>query len=202
MTCVVAIRSADGTVWMGADSASVDAWRLEIDIESSPKITSRQTKLGQPFLIGFTSSWRMGQILASSLTPPPVPLESATPLFEYMTTSFVDECRRALKAGGFAHVENNVEQGGSFLVAVGGRVFELQSDFSVLERSQRYFAVGCGAPFASAALSMFDLVWPKNRKRPSDKALVEMSLGVAEKHSAGVRGPFVVKCLKNAGAGT
>ena len=65
MTCIVGL--IDGNrVWMGGDSAGVSG--LDITVRSDPKVFRNGD-----FLIGFTSSFRMGQLLAFRLRPPPRP---------------------------------------------------------------------------------------------------------------------------------
>ena len=64
MTCIVGLVHADG-VTIGADSAGCDgAWGI---------VTRADTKLfhNGPFLFGFTSSFRMGQLLRYAFKPPP-----------------------------------------------------------------------------------------------------------------------------------
>lgn len=160
---------------MGGDSAGVAY--LDVTVRKDPKVFHN----GQ-FLIGYTSSFRMGQLLRFKFHPPP--LKRGRDLFEYMCTSFVDEVRRTLKKGGFSEVENNVEHGGQFLVGVRGRVFEIGGDFQVGESFSAYAAIGCGDAYALGALEASAVTDPEGR--------VLQALAVAEKFSGGVRAPFVV----------
>ena len=63
MTCIVGL--ADGeNVWIGADSASGGANGWAITRVVAPKVFPLQIKeVDQWLLIGYTSSFRMGQIL-------------------------------------------------------------------------------------------------------------------------------------------
>jgi hypothetical protein len=61
-----------------------------------------------------------------------------------MATFFIDKVRTVLKDGGFATKEKEMEQGGTFLVGIRGRLFSVQSDYQIAESASRFEAVGCG----------------------------------------------------------
>jgi len=179
VTCVVALKARRGSrhqVVMGGDSAGVS--RLDVTLRKDPKVFRN----GE-FLIGYAGSFRMGQLLRFKFQPPPVMKRGKDP-FQYMCTYFVDEVRRTLKKGGFSEIENNVEEGGNFLVGFRGRIFEVGSDFQVGEATSDYAAIGCGDSYALGALAASAVSDPKER--------VLQALAVAEKFSGGVRSPFVV----------
>lgn len=176
MTCIVAFKRG-GKVWIGGDSASVGGLGLT------------QSKVAKVFendgvLFGFTTSWRMGQLLRYSFTPPR--LGVGQDLEEFMATTFVDEVRKVLKEKGYAEVKDNVEEGGTFLVVIGGRIFKVDSDFQVNESVHPYDACGCGEDIACGALFVSQF-----GKVPGDE-VVRLALTAAETHSAGVRHPFLV----------
>ncbi len=173
MTCVVGVVH-EGKVWMGGDSAGADSgWSLSLRVQ--PKVFKRG-----PFLIGYTTSFRMGQLLQWTLaTDPP----EGDP-FEFMCTGFIDAVRKSLKDGGFAKKSDEKEEGGSFLVGFAGRLFGVHSDYQVSEETCGYDAVGCGAEVARGAMSATPRWNPERR--------LSTALVAAERHSAGVRGPFTV----------
>lgn len=175
MTCIVAVRHK-GHVTMGGDSAGVGG--LDVIVRADPKVFTNG-----PFLIGYTSSFRMGQILRFKFAPPPI--SKKRDLFQYMCTDFVDSARRAMKKGGYSRVDSNVERGGTFLVGVQGRIFNIQTDFQVGEASDSFDSCGCGESYAFGALNVQpDTMDPKAR--------VLQALETAAKFSGGVRGPFLV----------
>lgn len=142
MTCIVGL--VDGSqVYIGADScASADnggafAWL-------QPKVFLRE-----PFVIGYTTSFRMGQLLQYRLAAKPRKAMSA---HEYMCTQFVDAVRDCLKTGGFAKKKDEEETGGNFLVGYEGHLFRVASDYQVGEPSCGYDALGSGADHALGAL--------------------------------------------------
>lgn len=175
MTCVAAIVY-DNVVYMGADSAGVAG--LDLTIRADQKVF-----INGEFLIGFTSSFRMGQLLRYAFKPPKY-YEDEKDLYAYMVTDFVNAVRTCLKDGGYAQKDKDEEIGGCFMVGVRGRLFQIESDYQVGESVQPYDAVGCGEAYAKGVLSVTHTVDPEDR--------IKLALGSAEKFSAGVRGPFVV----------
>lgn len=185
MTCVVALRADDGRILMGADSAGVGGYSMQN--RADPKIY----RVGEA-LIGFTTSFRMGQLLGYGLSLPDHHADVS--IEQFLVTSFVDAVRGCLKAGGYAHKENEVERGGTFLLAYRGRIFCVGDDYQVGERAEPFDAVGCGFDLALGSLhATGDLeVAPEKR--------VVMALHAASQFSAGVRPPFIVKTLTAAEA--
>lgn len=172
MTAIVGLVQ-DGAVHLGGDSAGVSGWSMTVRAD---------TKVfhNGPYLFGFTTSFRMGQLLRWAELPEP-----EGDLERFMCTSFIDAIRTCLKAGGWAKTDAEREEGGDFLVGIGGRLFEVHSDYQVGEPADGYAAVGCGydlalgALFATAHLEM------------DAEDRLELALEAAERFSAGVRAPFV-----------
>ena len=182
MTCVVGLLDK-GDVWMGADSAGV-AGRLVVKRDDSKVFRNG------PFLMGFTTSFRMGQLLRYSFEPPKH--ESGIPDHKFMCTTFTDAVRKCFKDGGYAKKNDEVESAGCFLVGYHGKLFEVESDYQVGISHDDFAAVGCGDELAMASLTSTD-----NTKMPP-KARVRLALKVAEKYSTGVCGPFRVMRLRGA----
>lgn len=175
MTCIVAVVE-NGIVYMGADSAGVSGYSLST--RKDPKIY----KVGK-MLIGFTSSFRMGQILGYKLKAP-IHYDD-TSIEEYMNTVFIDTIREVLKDNGYSTVNNNSESGGIFLVGYKGRIFKINSDFQVGESVQSYDATGCGEDIALGSL------FTSFAKSVEDR--LRLALEAAETFSSGVRQPFIFK---------
>lgn len=182
MTCIAGLIE-DGTVYMGGDSAGVAGYDLHI--RADQKVFKNES-----YLMGFTSSFRMGQLLRFKLKPPSRFKTDGTKkeLYEYMVTDFVDAVRQCLKDGGYAEKRNDVEQGGTFLVGCEGRLFVIESDYQVAEMIDSYAAVGCGDTIALGVLYATKGHPPEER--------IRVALEAAERYSAGVRGPFVVEKLE------
>jgi len=174
MTCIAAIVK-NNKVWMGADSAGVGSYNLTV--RGDKKIF-----INNGYLIGFTSSFRMGQLLRYRFAPPPCP---DWDLEKHMTTTFIDEVRKCFKTYGFTKIDNNKEEGGCFLVATQGRLFTVHSDFQIGWGVDQYDAVGCGEDIAKGAINA---LLAHTSLAPA--AIINRALTAAENHSGGVRGPF------------
>jgi ATP-dependent protease HslVU (ClpYQ) peptidase subunit len=178
MTCIVGLVH-DGKVYMGGDSAGVAGY--DLTVRADEKVFTN----GE-FIMGFTSSFRMGQLLRYKFKPPyHMP---GVPTDEYMVTSFVDEVRKCLREGGYARNNNGEESGGTFLVGYKGELFVIHDDYQVAKVVDGFAAVGCGYQVARGALfATSPGLLPEDR--------VKKALEAAERFSAGVRGPFVIKSL-------
>lgn len=181
MTCIVGLVSKDGSVIIGGDSAGVAG--LSIAVRKDAKVF----RVGA-FLYGFTSSFRMGQIIRYSFKSPDH--DPRWDVDTYLRTVWLDDLRKAFTAGGYSKKDNNVETGGTFLLGYRSRLFEVEGDFQIGEHATDYAAVGCGDDIAKGA--MFALA--TSAIPETDR--VRIALESAAQHSAGVRGPFVIERLE------
>lgn len=171
MTCIVGLEH-DGSVTIGADSAAVEEMRISARVD--PKVF----RVG-PYLIGFTESFRMGQLLRFSLD---VPEQSSTvDDFEHLCTVFVDAVRLCFREGGIARDDHGEESGGVFLLGYRGALYCVDSDYHVGRTVLGYDAIGCGSEFALGSLTT-STGTPRRR--------VTRALEAAALHSAGVCEPF------------
>lgn len=167
MTCIVGLMHG-GQVYLGADSAAISGWDLTVRSD---------TKLFQngPFVGGFTSSFRMGQLLAHVWKPPKAADDN---IMRYLVGPVVTSLRKVFKAGGY-------DEGGEFLLGYQGALYTVSSDFQVAVSADPYAAVGCGGPIACGSMHATVRFGLDPQER------VRLALEAAERHSAGVRGPFV-----------
>ncbi len=168
----------EGTVWMGGDSAGVAGYSLAV--RRDPKVF----RVGE-FLLGFTSSFRMGQIMRYYLTPP-TPKEGQDP-FDYMVSSFVEEVRKLLKTSGYLQTENGRETIGTFLVGWRGCLYCVCDDLQVAELATPYAACGCGQDLVLGSLHTTEQITGLTAKER-----IAFALEGAERFSTGVRGPFTI----------
>lgn len=103
-----------------------------------------------------------------------------------MCIDFINAVRQGLKEGGWASKNNEQEEGGSFLVGVRGRLFEIGEDYQVGELADGYAAVGCGAEIALGALHATVDAGMSLQTR------AVAALEAAAHFSTGVRPPFTV----------
>lgn len=185
MTCIVALIDA-GKVYLGSDAAASDEKTGLIFQRTDPKVF----KVGQ-FGIGFTDSFRMGQILQYNWTPPVYkPTAGNKNLDKFMRTRFVESVKEAFKEQGFGNFNNTAEDGdsgGIFLIVVAGtgRIFTMDEDFHIGEADVQYMAEGSGGMVALGSLhSTSTIKTPRKR--------VRMALEAAAKFIMSVRGPFTI----------
>lgn len=179
MTCIIAMEHEE-KVYMGCDSAASSGWN------NRPTVLPKVFQVGD-FLIGYTSSFRMGQLLQYHLKVREREEESS---MRYMVTGFVPAMRECLKEGGYAKVENNQEEIGFFLVGYQGRVYTIADDMQVNRYQDGMSAVGCGANYALATLATLQ---DMDEKLDPEKAIMK-SLEIAGRFSNGVSGPYTVTC--------
>lgn len=178
MTCIVGMLDSHGGIYMGADSAAIGDW-------DQRRVREPKVFLTGEFLIGYTTSFRFGQLLRHAL-PDQKPFPDVDPM-RFMCTSFVDQVRAALKAGGYAKRENEVEHGGNMLVGFRGGLYEIGDDYSVLRTDDAYAAIGIGFPFALGSLFNY---------RPKARDAVKAALFAAAYHAKGVLQPFHITHLE------
>lgn len=179
MTCIVGLIDKDGSILIGGDSAGVGGYSKEIR-------TDRKVFVSGDFVMGFTTSFRMGQLLAFGFSPPKPRVDQD--IMHYMVNDFVDCVRQRLKCGGYAETHNGAERGGTFLVGYAGRLFKVEGDYQVGERVQGFNACGCGSDLALGSLH-------STAKLPA-RQRVTAALEAAEAFSAGVCAPFHIETLK------
>ena len=175
MTVIVAlIDKKRKEVYIGADSAGADD-KFNLRIRKDIKIFETGD-----FLVGYTSSFRMGQLLRFNFNPPKQKKEQTN--FEYMCTDFIETVREKLKKGGYTKIKENEELGGTFIVIYKNQIYKIDNDFQVAEAYDEYDACGCGEPYALGSLY-------SSRKLSFQERIIR-ALKCAEHFSAGVRRPF------------
>jgi ATP-dependent protease HslVU (ClpYQ) peptidase subunit len=186
MTCIVAL--SDGkTVWLGGDAAGTTG--DEISIRSDAKV-SVQYSGGVFWGIGFTTSYRMGQLIRYHVTLPKVTSADKTDLFKYVVTKFIPHLRTVLSDGGFASLSEGTEEGGQFILALLGKIFMIDSDFQVGAPIENFYAVGSGGSCAKGALH--GLQQFKESKQIAPERQVLAALKTSENFCASVRAPFTI----------
>ena len=176
MTCIVA-WTEKGKICIGGDSAGVAGYSMYI------RADEKVFKNGE-IIFGFTSSFRMGQLLRFSLTLPPKKENQGD--YNYMCSDFINAVRLCLKTGGYAKVKEGEESGGMFIVGFRGNIYTIESDFQVGRQIKPYNACGCGESFALATCWTLD----KMNAKMSLKNKVKIALESAFEFSAGVRPPY------------
>lgn len=182
MTCIVGLIGKDGTVYIGGDAAAVSG--LSTSPRKDPKVLVKDG-----FIFGYTSSFRMGDIIQYSFNIPAFNRKDQS-LSEYMRTDFIDELRSCFKKKGYAAVEDGQENGGSFLVGAHGRLFYIGSDYQVGEPLDGYGSVGCGEDLALGSLYTTNDMFKANKIDAETR--LTLALSAAAYFSGGVRPPFTI----------
>ncbi len=178
MTCIVGLEHG-GKVWMGGDSAALHRQTQSLEIRNEPKVF----RIGK-MLIGFTSSFRMGQLLEHSLTIPTHP--KGKDVTAYLCADFIDSVRKCFERGGFLSRKDGEESGGIFLLGYRKKLYVVYHDFQIGSVACGYNACGGGKDLALGSLhSTAGLVEDPKRR-------VVMALEAASQFSAGVLPPFTI----------
>jgi len=177
MTCIVGLE-AEGKVFIGGDSAAARGW--DIFPTRLRKVFKREK-----FLIGYTTSFRMGQLLQCKLTVRE--REEDEDDLNYLVVGFVEAVRDCLKTGGFTKVKDEKEEGGEFLVGYDGRLYRIESDFQVNSSRNGLMAAGSGEAYALGNLLATGHLAPRKR--------IVAALRAAARFSNGVCPPFYVEVL-------
>jgi len=180
MTCIVGYIEK-GKVIIGGDSAGVGD--LSIHIRRDPKVF----KTG-PFIMGFTSSFRMGQLLMSSMFHPPHQKKDQTD-YDFMVTTFIEAIKDCFDDGGYSQkYKDGDDKGGTFLVGYKGELYMIESDYQVAMNHDKFMAVGCGEELAEGAMfamTQCDITYPN-----TPKGIMTTALEAAAHFSGGVAAPF------------
>ncbi len=176
MTGIVAVSDTE-QVLIGGDSAAITPDYKEI--YSLPETT--KVFPADAFAVGFTSSFRIGQILRYGVDWPQPPADDGD-LERFIVDELVGAVRRALKAGGCGRTREGMEIGGQFVIGVRSEIFVITEDFAVARVP--FAAIGDGrlvAYGALHALAEYDL--PIERR-------VKAALEAAHAYTPSVRPPF------------
>ncbi len=190
MTLIIGYIAKDG-IYMGGDSAGVGS-NFTKTIRKDPKVFF--IGKNKEFIIGFTTSFRMGQLLMS-YNPPD---RKGKAVFQYMITDFIDGLREHLKAGGYLMINSGKEEGGTFLVGYENRLFYIDGSFQIEESSMPYNACGCAYELALGALTGIESLCSKEMNEffnPVKK--LRLAFEAALPHSTGICKPFKILKLEN-----
>lgn len=180
MTAIAA--ATDGRrVVMGGDSAGITGTGLDSEIYSFENAKVFRVGL---WVIGFTTSFRLGQVLRYHVAWPEPPADPEA-LERFLVTDVVPEVRRALDVAGALRTENGQTTGGYFLLACGGQLFGILDDFCVVHPRLPYAAIGAGRQAAYGVLHALAA-----QPEITLEERVRRALEAAQTHNPWVREPF------------
>ncbi len=191
MTCIVGLRDKDGNIYIGGDSCASEP--VGMQTRHDVKVFKVENN-GQIVIIGFCSSFRMGQVLRYKLKlPRRKPNEN---IDKWMCTKFIEAVKRVLDSEGLLTVDEGGadSSAGPFLVAYEKRLFKIDTDFQVAEHRKSYDAAGVGESYAYASLYTTDDDVIEGMD-PISRIII--ALKAATEFSPYVRPPYIVSVLKD-----
>ena len=169
-------------VWIGADSAGSDGGYV------TKRTDTKVFSIGKT-VFGFTSSFRMGQILQHHLELPEQ--GKSTEDFAYMVSALVPAVREVLHEHHCNRNTNNEDDCGTFIVGRKGKLFIIHSDYQVEWVSTPYAACGSGRELCMGAMHSMMALSP----RIAGGKAVAYALAAAEEFNAHVASPYHVICV-------
>lgn len=135
MTCIIGYIDENGIGHMAGDTAGTS-------VGSHYRVDNVHAKVFRngEMLIGYTTSFRMGQILEHDFVAPE--RNDGLTDYQYMVKQVVPAIRKAFVEGNYMGKED--KDGGTFLIIYRGKLFVLQDDFSVFERPRNFDSCGSG----------------------------------------------------------
>lgn len=179
MTCIVGLIH-EKRVYMGGDSA--------ISLDDGFKDTIQYGKLFRSgdLIIGSSGTLRASQLVRYEVTFKKRPLTYSSQ--EYMVKVVAAEIRKCIQA---KDATNNKEFNGTILIGYQGELFEMSSDFSIVQSTAEYAAIGSGGELALGAL--FATADPKRGYTPEERII--LALEAAARFNAGVCPPYFMEIL-------
>ncbi len=174
MTCIVGYED-NGKVYIGGDSLGSTNWTMTV------RADQKVFKNG-PMLFGFTSSYRMGQILNHSLVIPEQSSKQSD--YNYLCTTFIDAVMAALIDKKYAKVNDGCATGGYFLLGYKGCLYKIESDFQVGKTVDPYDSCGSGEHHAKGAMAIL------NDMKIKPQTKIKRAIEAAAKNVISVGGPI------------
>jgi len=192
MTTIVAVQG-DGWCIVGWDSrisVTDGEGRAEIHVLAE---SQRKVVQNGPWLIGAAGDLRAINVLSHNFNPPaPRPTLSGQGLDRFVSAEFVPSLREVLEKSGYAPVikdhPGKTEFDSELIVAVNGRAYPIDGDYSWISDASGLYAVGSGAHYALGALTATG--WGRSVLTARNSVL--KALSVASRFDPGTGAPFHV----------
>lgn len=185
MTCIIGLKY-EGEVFLCGDRMGSAGNRLSRRI--NPKVFEKDG-----MVIGYTSSFRMGDIIRHLFKVPKHDEVESGSEYAYMVKKFVPGLITCFKTNNWLKKENEIISGGTFIVGFNSKMFTVENDFQVEEVKDKYTAVGCGDDLAKG--SLHSSITDDNYDSANDVLVTAME--AAEYHSAWVGGGYDIVTTGN-----
>lgn len=180
MTCIVGLVD-NGITYIGGDSCGSNGY------SKTTRADKKVFKLKDTSnaILGYTSSFRMGQLLmyATELIDN---RDEPNINHEYLVTKFIPNVIKLFENGGYSKNIDGEKEGGFFLLGYKDNLYKIESDYQVGISVDNYDACGCGEDYALGSLKTTENL----DLSPIDR--IHMALQAASKFSTGVAAPFYI----------
>lgn len=175
MTCIVGLVH-DGVTYIGGDSLGSNGYTKTV--RKDKKVF--KLKDTDNAIAGYTSSFRMGQLLMYG-TGFIDKRDEPNINHEYLVTRTIPKIISTFEEGGFGRNSSGDKSGGTFLFGYKDKLYVIHDDYQVGESFYNYDAVGCGEDFAKGSLHATEGIGitPVERIHSALKAASQFSAGVA-----------------------
>lgn len=182
MTCIVGLIDKEkGITYLGGDSLGSNGYSGVLR-KDKKVFKLKDTK---NVAIGYTSSFRMGQLLnyATGLIDK---RDEPNIDHEYIVTNFIPNIIKLFENGGYSRNNSGEKEGGTFLLAYKDKLWNIESDYQVGESFDNYDSCGSGSYFALGSLATTEDMDLSPVER------IHLALQSASKYSVGVQPPFYI----------
>jgi ATP-dependent protease HslVU (ClpYQ) peptidase subunit len=183
MTCIVGIREKNRIV-IGADSLGSNGFTKTIRHD-------KKVFINNGMIFGFTSSFRMGQILEYSFVPPEQSRKEND--FKYLVNTFIPALIETYSKKSYLRKSSDQAVGGEFLLGYKNKLYKIEGDFQVGIAADEFDACGCGENFALGSLHT-----TKHLKLDlTSEERIKLAINAAAEYSSGVGGPIKIMTLES-----
>lgn len=188
MTCIIGmIDKENDCVWIGGDSLGSNGHTKSV--EGQHKVF--KSSVLNNVVMGSTSTFRHIDLLkySENLFNPLDFYENTKIDHRFMVTQFIPYVIDLFQTGIINMQED--EKGANFIMGAGDKLFEIQNDYSVLEPSYGFCAVGSGE-----SVAMGSLITTKDMDMTVPEKIIA-ALKAAEGYCCGVQRPFILLNTKD-----
>jgi len=154
MTTIIGIEVAEGAV-IAADGRISTYDNTGYSTQIGALHDSTKLHINPHYTIGTAGDLRAINIIAHALEAPKPP-KNASPdrLYKYLITEFVPQLQETFDEHKYSTTPKNsdtnqsAEHSSTLLMAIQGKVFYIEGDYSVMRDMNGLYAIGTGAPYA------------------------------------------------------
>jgi ATP-dependent protease HslVU (ClpYQ) peptidase subunit len=144
LTCIVAFKTIEGHSVIAGDFMASNGHNF------AKVANSKVFNKSENCAVGYTSSFRMGQILEHYWTLPARMCDQE--LDSYVNVTVVESLRAVFSKYGYGIKDGIEDLGGNFILLYEDRIYEVQYNYSVLDYDSEIISIGSGSDAAQGAL--------------------------------------------------